>query len=191
MKHFFTYFLTAALAIMPLTSCEAEDEQLARTLEGDWSGTMEDYYYNRWGDMLPGGNYHTYFRFQRQSPTSGYGTEIDEDGYGNYVERDFTWRVEYQYSRRYDYYDDGFFTIYLNYDSRYYYEDRYGHGREVRSDIYQAVIYDAYLSDNYFEGEMEDSDGSRKHFRLTYQSNNNWRWRTSTRSSVKSGNNEK
>jgi hypothetical protein len=59
MKKLFTYFLMATLAVTMLTSCEPEDEQIARTLEGDWSGTMEDYYYNRWGSLLSGGNYKT------------------------------------------------------------------------------------------------------------------------------------
>lgn len=191
MKKLFTYFLMATLAVTMLTSCEPEDEQIARTLEGDWSGTMEDYYYNRWGSLLSGGNYKTYFRFLRSSPTSGTGIEIDEDRFGNYVEREFSWRVEYQYSSsRYSYYDDGFFTVYLNYDSWYYYEDRWGNGGERRGDYYQAVIYNAYLSGSYFEGEMEDSDGVRKRFKLNNQSYN-WRWRTSTRASVESGNNEK
>lgn len=170
----------ALLAIVMLTGCEPEDEQVARTLEGNWSGTMADYYYNRWGDYLQGNRYYTYFQFVRQSAVSGNGTEVDEDERGDYVEREFTWRVESDYSDwdyNYSYGSSGgYFTIYLRYDSRYFYYDAYRRvGEWVPTGAYDAVIYNAHLDNRYFEGYMDDSDGARKYFRLQYESNP-WVW---------------
>lgn len=165
MKNIYTYLMMAVMAVA-LVSCESEDEQVARTLEGDWQGTMSEFFYSRWGPYLSGNHCYTYFTFVRTSPAAGYGTEVDEDEFGNWIERDFTWNVNYEYG--YDYGSD-YFDIYLRYDSRYYvYDYRSGQEFEYRAGVYDAVIYDAYLSGNYFSGKIEGSDGSLRQFRMTY-----------------------
>lgn len=165
MKKIYTYLTLAMLAMLTFTSCESEEEQIARTLHGNWQGTMSDYYYSRWGDYLSGSQYYTYFSFTRSSNASGYGTEVDEDRYGNYVERDFSWTVDYDYGYNGYRYTNDYFTITLYYDSRYYYN-----GREVRTTPYSAVIYNAHLDDRNFYGSMEDSDGNLKQFSMRYMS---------------------
>jgi len=166
MKKFFTLSMLVITFTMTLISCEREDEKIARTLEGNWEGTMSEYFYSRWGNYLKGSRCYTYFNFVRQSPTSGYGTEYDEDEFGNAIERGFTWRVNYDYG--YDYTYD-YFDIYIQYDSRFYVYDVYENQEyEYRAGIYDAVIYDAYLSGSTFTGKMEGSDGSLRQFYMKY-----------------------
>ncbi len=166
MKKFYTLLTLATLAVAMLTSCEREDEQIARTLEGNWEGTMDEYFYNRWGSYLTGSRCYTYFTFVRTTSTSGYGTEVDEDELGNWIERDFTWNVNYAYGN--NYYSD-YFDISLRYDSRYYVYDVFDDQEyEFRQGYYDAVIYDAYLTGNTFSGKMEGSDGSRRKFYMKY-----------------------
>lgn len=167
MKKIYT-LLMMTFMVTTFTSCEREDEQIARTLEGNWEGTMNEYFYSRWGNYLTGSRCYTYFQFVRTNSTSGYGTERDQDEYGNEIERSFTWNVNYEYG--YDYYSD-YFDIYLRYDSRYYVYDAFQDQEyEYRSGFYDAVIYDAYLSSNSFSGKMEGSDGALRQFYLRYSS---------------------
>ena len=56
-----------------------------------------------------------------------------------------------------------FRSIYLRYDSKYYiYDYRREQEYEYRAGVYDAVIYDAYLSDNFFTGKIEGSDNKKE-----------------------------
>ena len=152
MKKIFTYILFAAMSACTLTSCE-DDEQMAILLDGMWRGTMYETYYDHYDGYFEGSEYYTMFRFNKRGTYEGYGTERDEDGYGNVVERDFEWKVSWS-------------TIYLYYDDVYYYN-----GRAFRDNDYRATIYNASLDRYYFSGDMDDNAGNRRHFRMEYYAN--------------------
>ena len=159
MKKYFTHILFLALSALMLTSCE-EDERIALTLDGMWRGTMYDSYYDHYNGYFEGNSYYTMFRFNKRGTYSGYGTERDEDDFGNIVERDFEWEVNWS-------------TIHLRYDDVYYYN-----GRAFRDNDYRATIYNATIDRYYFTGDMDDNTGNlRRHFRLEYYANN-WGYRS-------------
>lgn len=159
MKKYFTHILFLALSALMLTSCE-EDERIALTLDGMWRGTMYDSYYDHYNGHFEGNSYYTMFRFNKRGTYSGYGTERDEDDFGNIVERDFEWEVNWS-------------TIHLRYDDVYYYN-----GRPFPDKDYRATIYNATIDRYYFTGDMDDNTGNlRRHFRLEYYANN-WGYRS-------------
>ena len=51
MKKIYTLLAMAMITMMTMTSCDAdlEDRMEARTLEGTWTGYIDNYYYDRWG----------------------------------------------------------------------------------------------------------------------------------------------
>lgn len=166
MKKFYVYIL-AMIAVFTTSSCvfieDNDDEAVAITLNGIWGGYMYESYYDRYEDYFNGTEYYTMFRFDRRGYYDGTGTERDEDYYGNIVERDFEWRVDFN-------------TIYIYYSDVYYYN-----GHPFRDYDYNAVIYNASLNDYYFSGEIVDNSNNRRHFRLEYYSDP-WGGYTHTRS---------
>ena len=101
MKKLYTYFAMAMIAMTTLTSCDAieffedmEDRSEAYTLDGNWTGFIDTYYYDRWG--LTGDNYRTTMHFERENAYGGWGYEVDYDlnsRYSDYYYCEFTWEV--------------------------------------------------------------------------------------------------
>jgi len=100
MKKMYTYLtmlLMLSMAASTLTSCETEDQYEAEVLiAGDWQGSLNTYYYDRWG--LTGNTYETTIRFcsNGQGSTSGRGYEVDYDTrspFYDYAYCEFTWSV--------------------------------------------------------------------------------------------------
>ena len=149
----------AMMAVTALISCEPmddwEDRQEARTLEGNWTGRIDTYYYDRWG--LAGDSYRTTMYFSREDSYGGWGYEVDYDlnsRYTDYYYCEFDWEV-------------------YNGTIRIRYADSW-------NDVY---ISDYRLSDNYFEGYMDDGTSTDIHFRLSYDDRFDWGyWRSYTRS---------
>ena len=156
MKKIYTFILLAMTSMMTLTSCEAdlEDRMEARTLEGTWTGNIENYYYDRWG--LTGNSYRTALYFERENAYGGWGYEVDYDARrpSDYWYCDFKWEV-----------------IRGNIHITYY--DR---------DYTDVVIYDYMLDDYYFSGDIDDGySDTRTHFNLSYDNTFNWNyWRHAT-----------
>ena len=73
MKKLYTFLAMAMLTMMTFTSCDVdyEDRMEARTLEGTWTGYIDNYYYDRWG--LSGSSYRTAFYFERENAYGGWG----------------------------------------------------------------------------------------------------------------------
>lgn len=153
MKKFFTTALVVMTTMMTatmLTGCEAlydmEDRHEARTLDGTWSGYIETYYYDRWG--LTGDSFRTTMYFERDNAYGGWGYEVDYDTYSRYSDYyycEFEWEV-YKGSIRIRYADSW-------------------------NDVY---INDYRLSNNYFEGYMDDGTTADISFRLSYDGNFDW-----------------
>jgi hypothetical protein len=150
MKLLYTYLTTALMAMVTLTSCEPymdwEDRHEARTLDGTWTGYIDTYYYDRWG--LTGDSYRTTMYFERESSFGGWGYEVDYDlnsRYSDYYYCEFTWRI-------------------YNGIIRISYADSW-------NDVY---ISDYRLSDNYFEGYMDDGTNTDIVFKLRYDSGFDW-----------------
>ena len=150
MKLLYTYFATAMMAMMMFTSCEPvedwEDRHEARTLDGTWTGYIDTYYYDRWG--LTGDSYRTTMYFERDGSYGGWGYEVDYDlnnRYSDYYYCEFMWDI-YRGSIRLRYADSW-------------------------NDVY---ISDYRLSDNYFEGYMDDGTSKDIVFKLRYDGGFDW-----------------
>ena len=154
MKQLYTYIAMTMIAMTTLTSCEPFEDWLdtkeARTLDGNWTGYVETYYYDRWG--LTGDSYRTTMYFERESAYGGWGYEVDYDlnsCYSDYYYCEFRWEV-YKGSIRISYADS-------------------------YNDIF---IRDYSLSDNYFEGYMDDGTTTDIIFKLNYDYRFDWSfWR--------------
>ena len=95
MKKFYTLLAMAMMTMLTMTSCDAdlEDRMEARTLEGTWTGYIDNYYYDRWG--LTGNTYRTAFYFERENAYGGWGYEVDYDARrpSDYWYCDFRWEI--------------------------------------------------------------------------------------------------
>ena len=144
----------AMTAMTMLTSCEPledwYDRSEARTLDGNWTGYIDTYYYDRWG--LTGDSYRTTMYFERENAYGGWGYEVDYDMYSRYSDYyycEFTWEV-YKGSIRISYADSW-------------------------NDVY---INDYRLNDSYFEGYMDDGTSKNIIFKLNYDRSFDWSyWR--------------
>lgn len=153
MKQFYVYTTMVLMTMAVITSCEPieeledwEDRQEARTLDGTWTGSIKTYYYDRWG--LTGNNYRTTMYFERETPYSGWGYEVDYDTrsrYSDYYYCEFRWEV-------------------FNGVIRLRYADSW-------NDVF---ISDYSLSDYYFDGYMDDGTNADIMFRLSYDSRFDW-----------------
>ena len=153
MKKLFNYctlFLTAMTAMTALTGCERlndiEDRQEARTIDGSWTGYIDTYYEDRWG--LTGDSFRTTMYFERENPYGGWGYEVDYDNYNRYEDYyycEFTWEVY-----------NG--TIRLRYADSW-------------NDVY---IRDYTLSNDRFEGYMDDGTSTDIVFQLSYDYRFDW-----------------
>ena len=127
MKKLYTLMLTA---LMALTFTACEDEYIADTLEGTWSGTMfvSTYYDGR--DYYATHSEITFsidpFRFTKGS---GYWVDYYSGAPWDYVANHISWRV-----------DNG--NIYIHF----------------REDDTSVVIADYHLSDSRFSGYIADGD---------------------------------
>lgn len=157
MKKFYFYAMILMLAGFTMTSCETEDEMIARKLTGvDWEGNLNTYYSNRWGEEYLDGEYRTVWRFEAEyydsygNATRGYGYEADYDIYDrhNKAYSPFTWEVR-----------NG--NIYIYYDDRTW--------NDVRIDW-----RDYSLSYSRFSGTMYDWEDRVYDFDL--YANDSWRW---------------
>ena len=154
MKKIFTYIAMAMIAMTAFTACEPiedwEDRHEARTLDGNWTGYIDTYYYDRWG--LTGDSYRTTMHFERDNAYGGWGYEVDYDlnsRYDDYYYCEFRWDI-------------------YNGSIRIRYADSW-------NDVY---IEDYHLSDYYFEGYMDDGTAKDIVFKLSYDSRFDWSyWR--------------
>lgn len=142
MKKLYTLMM---MALMALTFTACEDEMIADTLEGTWSGNMyvSSYYGGR--DYYATRTEITFsidpFRFTKGS---GYWVDYYSGAPWDYVANHITWRV-----------DDGNITI---------------HFIEDRSSV---VISNYHLSDSHFSGYIADGDNDVD-FSLHHISSPNW-----------------
>ena len=149
MKKIYPLLAMAMITMMTMTSCDAdfEDRMEARTLEGTWTGYIDNYYYDRWG--LTGTNYRTAFYFERENAYGGWGYEVDYDARrpSDYWYCDFKWEI-------------------VRGNIRIQYYDR---------DYTDVIIYDYMLDDYHFSGEMDDGySDTRTYFSLDYDKMFNW-----------------
>lgn len=157
MKQIFTLIMMALVTMSTFTSCDQDaiDRQEARTLDGNWTGYIETYYYDRWNKH--GDTFRTTICFRRTGNYGGRGYEIDYNIASRYADYycEFTWEVV-----------NG--RIHIRYD------DSWG----------EVVIYDYRLDGTYFEGYMDDSTNRDIYFRLEYDSSFDWNsWRNTWRRS--------
>ena len=153
MKKIYTFLAMAMVTMMTMTSCDAdyEDRMEARTLEGTWTGYIDNYYYDRWG--LTGNSYRTAFYFERENAYGGWGYEVDYDARrpSDYWFCDFKWEIV-RGNIRIMYYDRNYTDV---------------------------VIYSYMLDDYHFSGEMDDGFcDSRTYFSLDYDNMFNWNYWT-------------
>ncbi len=147
MKTLKTYLMTALMALTAttvFTSCE--DEMIADTLEGTWSGNMYVSSYYGGHDYYATHTEITFtidpFRFAKGS---GYWVDYYDDApWGGYIANHIDWRV-----------DNGNITVYF------------------REDGTSVVISDYRLSDSHFSGYIYDG-GNTVNFSLTHISSPNW-----------------
>ena len=152
MKKIYTLLAMAMITMMTMTSCDAdlEDRMEARTLEGTWTGYIDNYYYDRWG--LTGTNYRTAFYFERENAYGGWGYEVDYDlnsRYSDYYYCEFRWDI-YKGNIRIRYADSW-------------------------NDVY---VRDYSLSSSYFTGYMDDGSSKDIVFKLNYDSRFDWSYWT-------------
>lgn len=153
MKKFTSIITMMMLAMMVFTFTSCEDEEIAQGLAGSegriWEGTISKYYYDRWG--VTGDHYRTTIEFVGDvwHWTRGKGYEVDydmNDPRGSYWYSEFEWRVNNR-------------VIELRYaDTNY-------------EPVY---ISDYYLTDNRFEGYMDDGTNSEIKFSLYLVKDFNW-----------------
>ena len=141
------------LAMMAFTFTSCEDEAIAQDLAGNdgriWQGTISKYYYDRWG--VSGDHYRTTIEFVGDvwHWTKGTGYEVDYDinnPYGSYWYSEFEWRVKNRVIEL-RYADTGYEPVYIS---------------------------DYYLSDNRFEGYMDDGTNSEIKFTLYLVKDFDW-----------------
>ena len=160
-------YIFTALVIMTMTiftSCEPledwEDRAEARTLDGTWTGYIDTYYYDRWG--LTGNSYRTTMYFERETPYSGWGYEVsynDNSRYTDYYYCEFKWEV-YRGTVRISYADSW-------------------------NDVF---INEYHLSNDHFEGYMDDGTSKDIVFDLAYDYRFDWSyWRGYTTRSAEPG----
>ncbi len=167
MKKLYSYITMAIMALTMLTGCEplaewediadVEDRHEARTIDGSWTGYIDTYYHDRWG--LTGDSYRTTMYFERENAYGGWGYEVDYDinsRYNDYYYCEFRWEIYHG-------------NICVRYADSW-------------NDVY---INDYYLSNNYFEGYMDDGTNSDIVFKLAYDGCFDWGYwtRSATRSS--------
>jgi hypothetical protein len=142
MKKLYTLML---MAMMALTFTSCEDEMIADTLEGTWSGNMYVSSYYGGHDYYATHTEITFsidpFRFTRGS---GYWVDYYSGAPWDYVANHIDWRV-----------DNG--RIYVHF-----YEDNTS-----------VVIADYHLTDSRFTGYIADGDND-VHFNLTHIDSPNW-----------------
>ena len=142
MKKIYTMMM---MAMMALTFTACEDEMIADTLEGTWSGNMyvSSYYGGR--DYYATRTEITFsidpFRFTKGS---GYWVDYYSGAPWDYVANHISWRV-----------DNGRITVYFIEDGT------------------SMVIEKYSLSDSHFTGYIADGDND-VHFNLTHISSPNW-----------------
>lgn len=156
MKKLYIYMTMAMMTMTLFTSCEEmvdwADRCEARTLDGTWTGYIDTYYYDRWG--LTGDTYRTTMYFERETDYSGWGYEVSYDvnsRYSDYYYCEFKWEV-------------------FRGNVRIRYADSWN----------DVLIRDYSLSDNRFEGYMDDGTSKDILFDLTYDGHFDWsHWRNS------------
>ncbi len=93
MKQIYTSLILITVTLFTLTGCDIDDDRMeARTLEGTWTGYIDNYYYDRWGET--GNSYRTAFYFERENAYGGWGYELDYDArspHQDYWYCDFRW----------------------------------------------------------------------------------------------------
>ncbi|MCI6159987.1 MAG: hypothetical protein MR681_01450 [Prevotella sp.] len=143
--------LMVAVLSFTFTSCYYQDD-IPDALSGDfygktWTGTIESYYSDRWG--LYGDQYRTTLQFNAEGHSFGTGYEVDYDinnPYGNYYYCKFTWEVR-----------NGIITL-----------------RYADTDFMPVYIYEYRLSQDYFEGYLDDGTNREIFFRLRAVNNFDW-----------------
>jgi hypothetical protein len=179
MKKIFTYIAMAMIAMTAFTACEPiedwEDRHEARTLDGNWTGYIDTYYYDRWG--LSGKTYETTMRFvsSGMGATSGRGYEVDYDTrspFNDYASCEFSWSiVNGVITLLYD--DSMWYPVYITNYSLYrdyfagYIND--GTRRDIRFklenvtfgywDTYRSY-YDDYYYDDYYYSRTRSADST-------------------------------
>ena len=139
------------LAMMAFTFTSCEDEEIAYDLAGAngkvWSGTISAFYNTRYG--WSGDHYRTTIEF--------YGDEYHwKRGWGREVDYDLNTDLGYMSNFKWEVHNR---DIIITYDD----------------DVYNpAYIRDYRLSDNYFEGYIEDGSGREIRFRLNLIHNFDW-----------------
>ena len=139
---------TMMAAMTTFTSCEEEDDYIARQLrDSDWLGYIDTYYSSRWS--LSGNTYETVMHFESRGEyyTSGRGCEVDYDTrspYQDYACCTFSWCIV-----------EG--NVILIYD-----DSRWN----------TVWIRDYRLSSNHFYGKIDD--GSGRNIRFDLQSTNEY-----------------
>ena len=111
MKKLLYYAFAMMTTLFTMTSCDT-DQQIANYLiNGNWKGSLDTYYTNRWGDEFLDGEFYTVWRFDGGVydsygyVTSGIGYEVD---YNIYDEREYAYssfRWEVNNGNIYIYYD--------------------------------------------------------------------------------------
>jgi hypothetical protein len=150
MKQIYTSLILITVTLFTLTGCDIDDDDRmeARTLEGTWTGYIDNYYYDRWGET--GNSYRTAFYFERENAYGGWGYELDYDARNprqHYWYCDFRWEIVHG-DIRIQYYDRNYTDI---------------------------VIYDYVLDDYHFSGSMDDGySDTRTYFTLDYDRTFNW-----------------
>ena len=153
MKKVISTITMMMLAMLAFTFTSCEDEEIAQDLAGSegriWQGTISKYYYDRWG--LSGDHYRTVIEFVGDPWhwTKGTGYEVDydlNDPYGSYWYSEFDWRVDHK-------------VITLRY---------------ADTDYKPVYISDYYLTNNRFEGYMDDGTNSEIKFSLYMIKDFNW-----------------
>lgn len=133
------------MAMMAITFTACEDEYIADTLEGTWSGNMYVYSYYDGRDYYATRTEITFnldpFRFTKGS---GYWVDYYSGAPWDYVANHISWRV-----------DNGNITVYFHEDGT------------------SIVISDYHLSDSHFSGYIADGDND-VHFSLVHTSSPNW-----------------
>ena len=154
MKQIYTSLILITVTLFTLTGCDIDDDDRmeARTLEGTWTGYIDNYYYDRWGET--GNSYRTAFYFERENAYGGWGYELDYDARSprqDYWYCDFRWEIVHG-DIRIQYYDRNYTDI---------------------------VIYDYVLDDYHFSGSMDDGySDTRTYFTLDYDRTFSWSYWT-------------